>query len=223
MDAHVTPAVMARPKRERVAVFMDYENVHRTGHRKFADFGAAHHETVVAPVDLALRVCERRQSESELVHVGVYRGRPVPEHQPTPASAFDMQVRKWSSDYRVQVRSRDLKYTFPYEDTSQFHVQEKGIDVALAVDVVEAAIAKRYDAIVVFSCDTDLLPAIELVYRTLEDAHIEIACWSGARPLWLREGLKATPPKRAPYCHFLPEEDFVAARETVHLGAGALD
>lgn len=31
-DPQVTPAVTAAPKKERVAVFFDYENVHRTGH-----------------------------------------------------------------------------------------------------------------------------------------------------------------------------------------------
>ena len=213
MSPQVTPAVMAAPKKDRVAVFFDYENVHRTGHGQYAPYGTATHETVFNPARLAERVCAKRRNPSQLVSARVYRGRPVPEHQPLPASAFDTQARVWKTDPRVVIKSRDLKYDFPYSDPKQFYVQEKGIDVSLAVDLVEAAMNGTYDAMVVFSCDTDLLPALELVKR-IRKVHVEIACWSGAHPLWLREGLKQQPPVRFPYCHFMKEEDFVATRET---------
>ncbi|MFI7481062.1 NYN domain-containing protein [Kocuria sp. M1R5S2] len=165
------------------------------------------------PAQLAERVCAKRRNPSQLVSARVYRGRPVPERQPIPASAFDTQARVWKQDPRVIIKSRDLTYRFPYADPTQFYVQEKGIDVSLAVDLVEAAMTGAYDAMVVFSCDTDLLPALELVKR-IQRVHMEIACWTGANPLWLREGLQQSPPRHFPYCHFLKEEDFVKTRET---------
>lgn len=51
---------------------------------------------------------------------------------------------------------------------------EKGIDVAMAIDLVRMAMRKELDAAVVVSSDTDLVPAIEMVYE-LRLAHVEVA------------------------------------------------
>jgi hypothetical protein len=71
---------------------------------------------------------------------------------------------------------------------------------------------REYDAAIIFSGDTDLLPAIELAYRRTEPK-IEIACWSSATPLWFSEGMKMDPPKRFPFCHFLGAQDFFECRD----------
>ena len=42
--------------------------------------------------------------------------------------------------------------------------QEKGIDVALAIDFVRLAITGAYDVGVMMSTDTDLVPALRFVY-----------------------------------------------------------
>ena len=44
--------------------------------------------------------------------------------------------------------------------------QEKGIDVALAVDFVKLAVEGDYDVGVMLSTDNDLLPALEVVAAT---------------------------------------------------------
>lgn len=95
---------------ERVAVFLDYENVHRTGHELFAGVGARHYETVVSPIKIAERLIVKRSAASELVAVHVFRGRPVPEFQPKAASSNDIQAVAWSADQRVHLVRRDLKY-----------------------------------------------------------------------------------------------------------------
>lgn len=74
---------------------------------------------------------------------------------------------------------RDLKHE---REGDKFIVREKGIDVALAVALVETAMLREYDAAIIFSGDTDLLPAIELAYRRTEPK-IELACWPSAKPL----------------------------------------
>ena len=53
------------------------------------------------------------------------------------------------------------------------------MDVALAVDLIESALLGPYDAAVVFSTDTDLLPAVETAFRRTP-ARIEVASWGEA-------------------------------------------
>ncbi|HET9895414.1 MAG TPA: NYN domain-containing protein [Streptosporangiaceae bacterium] len=83
--------------------------------------------------------------------------------------------------------------------------QEKGIDVALAVDLVHLAYRRQYNALVVFSSDTDLLPALELVV-SLRLGHVGVACWSGAKPLRFAG-------TNRPWCHFLGQNDWEAVIE----------
>ncbi len=84
--------------------------------------------------------------------------------------------------------------------------------MALAVGLVAGAIKNEFDAAIVFSSDTDLLPAIEVAFKDTQ-AWIEIACWSSANPLWFREGLAINPQKFEPFCHFLNETDFEQCRQ----------
>jgi hypothetical protein len=98
----------------------------------------------------------------------------------------------------------------------------KGVDVALAISLVESALLNEYDAAVAFSGDTDLLPAIEMAFRRTEP-RIEIAAWSGAKPLWFPETLAQSPPRYLPYCHFLNDADFRAALDTTdYLGGRSI-
>lgn len=195
---------------DRIAVFIDYENVHRTGHQRFAGVGENKYETVVDPLKIAERIVGGRTLAGELGSVWVFRGRPVPANQPRPASANDMQAAAWETDPRVHLVRRDLKYDW-YDDGT-FIAREKGIDVALAVGLTEGALDRKFDVAIVFSGDTDLLPALELVFhRRL--ARTEIAAWTGQKPLWFPELLRENPPRRLPFCHFLTETDFVECRD----------
>lgn len=82
--------------------------------------------------------------------------------------------------------------------------REKGVDVELAIDLVRLGLTTEYEVAIVFSRDTDLLPAIELV-ADLPRVHIEVATWDGASSLRLKY--------RKLYCHKLPLADFVASRD----------
>ena len=70
------------------------------------------------------------------------------------------------------------------------------------------AFRKQYDALVLFSSDTDLLPALESVVK-LRLGHVEVACWSGFKPLRF-------PRTHLPYCHFLNEKDWDAVVDDWH-------
>jgi uncharacterized LabA/DUF88 family protein len=195
---------------DRLAVFIDYENAHRVGHGLFAGVGQPKHETVLDPTKVAQRIVERRRYESDLVAVHVYRGRPLPQFQPEARSANDMLADGWDRD-GVHVVRRDLKYTVE-DDGLTWRAQEKGIDVALAVGVVEGAMNGDFDVAVMFTNDTDQLPTLELVFHRLGPS-IETACWSSAKPLWFPDMLRADPPRRMPFCHFLSEQDFFDCRD----------
>lgn len=193
----------------KVAVFLDYENVHRTGHQLFAGVGEPLYMTVVNPLLIAERLVANRRNGGTLSYVKVFRGRPVPALQPKPASANDAQSAAWQADKRVAVMRRDLKYDI--EADGSFTAREKGIDVSLAVSLVEGSLDRDFDVAIVFSGDTDLAPALELVFHR-KLVHLEIAAWSGSKPLWFPEFMRQKPPLRLPYCHFLNGDDFIRAR-----------
>lgn len=105
------------------------------------------------------RIVHKRRDESELVGVHVFRGRPLPMFQPEATSANDILAVAWERD-GVHVVRRDLKYVT--EDDGSWRAPEKGIDVALAIGVIEAAMNGEFDVVVIFSNDTDQLPTLEL-------------------------------------------------------------
>jgi hypothetical protein len=185
---------------ESVAVFLDFQNVHLTGHGLFGG-GVEPYRGVPDPVRLADLVASRRIRPSVASAIRVYRGRPDPDHQPLPTAANDAQASQWSRDARVHLVRRQLNY----RGWPGVPPQEKGIDVALAVDLIHLAIGRQYDALVVFSSDTDLLPALETIV-TLRLGHVEVACWSGFKPLRF-------PGRNLPWCHFLSEQDWHAVAE----------
>jgi hypothetical protein len=153
------------------------------------------------PVRLADLIASRRKRASTATMIRVYRGRPDPNHQRLPAAANDAQASQWSRDQRVQMIRRQLNY----RDWPTQPPQEKGIDVALAVDLMHLAFQKQYDALVLFSSDTDLLPALEIIVK-LRLGHVEVACWAGFKPLRFSAS-------NLPWCHSLKEKDWRAVIE----------
>ncbi|WP_460356026.1 NYN domain-containing protein [Actinoallomurus acanthiterrae] len=184
-----------------MALFVDFQNVHLVGHGLFESYGVPRYCCVPNPSRLADLIQQRRSRLSEVTAIRVYRGRPDPTRQPTPASANDAQAAEWSRDPRVQVIRRQLNYR-GWPDASP---REKGIDVAIAVDLIHLALRKQYDALVLFSGDTDLLPTVESI-KQLGLSHVEVACWAGHKPLRL-------PNSQLPYCHFLGKPDWVATTD----------
>lgn len=180
---------------EEVALFLDYQNVHLTGHGMFGG-GAEPYRCVPDPVRLADLIASRRARPSRAAAIRVYRGQPHPQHQPKPAAANDAQASLWTRDARVHMVRRQLNY----RNWPQQPPVEKGIDVALAVDLIHLAFRRQYQALVLFSGDTDLLPALEMIV-SLRLGHVEVACWSGAKPLRLAG-------TNLPYCHFLSPADW---------------
>jgi hypothetical protein len=72
----------------------------------------------------------------------------------------------------VKVRFRPLAY---HPETGEPY--EKGIDVALALSVIEHIAGEFCDVAIVFSHDSDLLPLVETVARQWGPHRIETASW----------------------------------------------
>ena len=119
---------------ENVAVFLDFQNVHLVGHGLFGH-GREPYRCVPDPVRIADLIASRRGRPSAAAAIRVYRGQPHPHHQPLPAASNDAQAAQWTRDRRVQVIRRQLNY----RDWPNQPPREKGIDVAIAVDLVHLA------------------------------------------------------------------------------------
>ena len=194
---------------DRTFVFLDYQNVHGWARRHFwpqvSDPSLGH----VDPLRLGQLLTARRRRPSELVQVRVYRGRPVPEHQPRAAAANDRQAEAWQRSGLVHVIRRNLAYPPDWQESGgqQLRPTEKGIDVALAVDLVRLGMERAYDAAIVFSSDKDLLPALETVYD-LKLGHVEIAAWRGSARSYRIRFNRPTDAPQMPWCHWVSEPEF---------------
>jgi NYN domain-containing protein len=102
----------------------------------------------------------------------------------------------------VTVVQRPLRYpkAWPAEKA-----QEKGVDVALAVDFVMLAVTGVYDVGILCSTDTDLKPALEAVAALGRNRqpHCEVAAWASSQAV---PRLRITGAKL--WCHYLRVEDY---------------
>lgn len=193
---------------DRVCVLIDYQNMHLTARDLFTNWGQPAHMSLVDPLLVSELIVEKRSRKrpSELAAVRVFRGRPVPEHEPHLTGYWDRQKDRWELDTRVKVVPRALNY----RGWPSHPPREKGVDVAFAIELVRSALGQEYDAYVAFTADTDLLPALELAFYGTKPG-LEIATWTGKRPLWFKQETQQG--RKLPYCHFLNRDDFDACRD----------
>lgn len=145
----------------RLAVFIDYQNTYSGARDAFHSWDAPYTAGQIDPLALVELIVEKDVHRHELSEVRVYRGRPDSLKEPIAYGANLRQCARWErSSNRVRVISRALRYPrgWPREKA-----EEKGIDVALAVEFVMMAIRGEYDLGVVMSTDTDVKPALEAV------------------------------------------------------------
>lgn len=159
---------------QRVAVFIDYQNVYKRARAAFFGEGQTHVWHVhgqVRPVAVGLQL--RGDGDRELVAVHVYRGLPSSKHDPKGYSAAQRQIAAWTDTGGGVVipHHRPLNYREPHRP------REKGIDVQLAVDFVLLAQKNEYDVGIIFSDDTDLNPALEAVGELRGPGRAELAAW----------------------------------------------
>ena len=145
--------------RQRVAVLIDYENVRLTCRGLFGRGGAPSWFGHVDP----LRLARLLVGERTLAYTYVFRGEPDRSESPGDWEDFSQRRDTWRQA-GVLVESTPVRYA-----------TEKGMDVALASELVLGAALDKYDVAVIVSGDNDFLTAIprtRLLHR-----EVEVAGW----------------------------------------------
>ena len=187
----------------RLALFIDAQNAYRRARACFFPGSQSGKDGQFYPMELGRLIAGRGGpggSSCALETVRVYSGRPDPNKAPHTYAAHRRQTWRWEST-GATVITRPLRYpsNWPKEPA-----QEKGIDVALAIDFVKLALEGAYDAGVIMSTDSDLRPALEVV-RDHNPGHLHVAAaaWGTQgkdQRLWL--------PGAFLWCHWLSRTDY---------------
>lgn len=200
---------------KRVVLFFDWQNVYKRAREAFESPSSPSHKGQADPVDLA-HVLTRKHAERfpddefELTQIRIYRGRPRQQADPKGYNAFQRQASSWARNKLVRPHYNDLRYPDDWGNPDcEDAPREKGIDVALAVDLVALAADDEFDAGIVMSADYDLVPAIEhVVVRRFTRGigpTVEVAAWKsdqGDKPLRIRL------PNRSLWCTWLDRQDY---------------
>jgi uncharacterized LabA/DUF88 family protein len=192
----------------RVVVFIDYQNVYRIGRALFHPISSPPQAGQIDPVRLSRTIVFKGAFDRELIQVRVYRGRPTSSKDPKGYGANVRQCRAWESNPLAKVITRTLRYPSTWPSQRE---EEKGIDVALAIDFVMMAVKRRYDVGILVSTDTDLKPALEAVcdLRGRPFPRCEVAAYSSPLSYSRRLSVKG----RGVWCHWLSEMDYRAAAD----------
>lgn len=194
-------------KPARVALFIDYQNTYFTARETFHDPWEPNTAGHITPLTLGELITGRSPYPRELTEVRVYRGQPDSSRDPDGYSANMRQAEAWTRMEKTVLIARTLRYPKEYPKKRP---EEKGIDVALAVDFVVMAVRKQYDVGIIMSVDTDLKPALEAVSAIGGRPYprAEVAAWSApqqhSRRLSTRDKL---------WCHWLDESDYQKVRD----------
>ena len=147
----------------RIALFIDAQNAYRRARDRFFPNPQSNVDGQFDPIKLGQLIARRGGPGGmpcSLSDVRIYSGRPDPNRDKRSHAAHMRQSNRWRGN-GATVITQGLRYppTWPTDPA-----QEKGIDVALAIDFVRLAITGAYDVGVMMSTDTDLLPALRFVY-----------------------------------------------------------
>ena len=187
---------------ERLVLFIDYQNAYRRARNVFFPNPQSGRDGHLKPMDLGQLIANRGGpggTPYTLSEVRVYSGRPIPQMGMRTFSAHQKQSQSWRLAGAIVIE-RELRYL-------QGQPQEKGIDVALAVDFVRLAIQGDYDVGVVMSTDNDLLPALETVRdHGPPGCRVEVAAWDAKR-----QDQRLYLPRL--WCHWLDQTDYTAVED----------
>lgn len=204
-------SVASRPEggmTDRVVLFLDWQNVYRGAREAFCERGAPHWDGQVDPLALGRLIAADSPFDRDLHQVRVYRGQPDASRDPRGYAANARQAAAWRRSPMVEVTMRPLRYPSGWPHSHQLgeRPQEKGIDVALAVDFVRMAVAGEFEVGVLMSTDTDLKPALEAVaaLTPIRGVRAEVAGWSCATGYSRRLSIS----QRRLYCHWLDERAY---------------
>jgi uncharacterized LabA/DUF88 family protein len=199
----------------KIAVFIDWQNTYKTAREAFGWRDFPNEYGNYSPYELSRRLAtgNGRGGDAALVRVNIHRGLPSQKHDPEGYAANRRQSAAWMKENPDVVipRLRPLRYSRDGDEPPR----EKGIDVELAVAAVEWLLTDKCDVAIVFSHDTDLVPAVELLARLKGAAAVETVSW--ASELFNRR-LRPKPPV---FHHTLALADFERVESRVNYAHGS--
>lgn len=172
-------------------VLIDYQNIHLTARDIHAPIGTTAQDSLIDPCAFADKIIKVRadlqkiatQRTVQLAALRVYRGTPSNHREARLYSVTQRQRAMWSRDPRLTIISRTLRYPTNWGAPGcQERPREKGIDVLIALDLVDLATAGTFDILILATHDTDLEPALDRALSKRR-TRIETAGWQGARRL----------------------------------------
>ena len=186
---------------EKLILFLDDKNFYNGARRAFFSTTDAHFYGQINPIALGEAICARpAKTQRQLQEVRIYTGLPDSTKEPKTYSAHMEQCQSWKRD-GAEVITRMLRYPLDWPNSK---AQQKGIDVALAVDFVALAIEGEYDIGVIASTDSDLRPALEYVKKKCSNhCRVEVTAWSSPRTK-----SRLSIPGVNVWCHWLNEVDY---------------
>jgi len=190
----------------RVVAFLDWQNVYKGAREAFCTQQAPHWQGQVDPVALAEHLAGDSPFDRHLHQVRIYRGQPDASLDPKGYAASSRQAAAWRRSPLVHITMRALRYPQGWPARSRIgeRPQEKGIDVALAIDFVVMAVRRDFDVGILMSTDTDLKPALEAVAQltATQGTRAEVAAWSAPGRLNRRLAIRS----RNLYCHWVGKD-----------------
>lgn len=187
----------------RLALFIDAQNTYRRARDCFFPNTQSGVDGQFDPVRLGQLIASRARhggASCSLSEVRIYSGQPDYYRDRRSYDAHMRQVNRWTAN-GAHVITHGLRYAPNWPSDP---AQEKGIDVALAIDFVRLAITGAYDVGVMMSTDTDLVPALRFVYDyNPGSVHAAVAAWgvpTDSRRLRL--------PNARIWCHWLDLADY---------------
>jgi uncharacterized LabA/DUF88 family protein len=191
----------------RVVVFVDYQNIYKGARESFHVPDAAGENGQVHPLQLG-QILAGLVTDGELKQIRIYRGIPSNQRDPRGYGAVRKQTASWvrSSPEKVHVYHRPVQYL------PGMAPREKGIDVQLAIDFVVMAVKAEYDVGVLFSADTDLVPALDAVCDLSKNGQPEawVAGWDG--PNYKRRCIRPSGKRQAP-CAWLTLQHYNGVKD----------
>jgi hypothetical protein len=165
----------------RIAILIDWQNAYQSARRAFDLLDAPSEHGNFSPLKLGLLLAagNGRGTTATLKRIAIFRGLPTPGRDSRGYIANRRQAEAWQREGPgiVVVKTRPLRYPpdFPHSPPA-----EKGVDVELAVTAVEYALSDEVDTVIVFSHDTDLIPAVEAIARITGPQCVETASWTSS-------------------------------------------
>ena len=190
---------------DRVVVFLDWQNVYNGAREAFCTQQAPHWQGQVDPVTLAQHLAADSPFDRQLRQVRTYRGLPDATMDPKGYAACSRQVAAWQRSPLVSTTMRTLRYPkgWPARYRPGERPQEKGIDVALAIDFVVMASRGDFDVGILMSTDTDMKPALEAV-ASMTRPRADVAAWSAPG----RHNRRLAISSRNLFCHWVGKDVF---------------